>query len=293
MSKFSLKAEHFITPIKLVLPGIIVSLVGATSVFFLFNNPKKNKAKNTYQVWNVIREYEDAFSKGTQDAFCMADSLDQLTFRKDYTHLLEILINNLEDLKGNDDVDTRLKAFLNIKIARYSNAKKLTDTYLDTLLPLNAVLLKDPGNESLRQIALNEQEKYISELAHIETRDTSELKRIAAALNKEHISYTDSFLLNTEIRQPLAEMKKYFIGKWHFPEIAVTAEIKKDSTGIWEVEGRSIGFKWTMDERIMTFNFKTNETHHFRLIKATPDIFSAIWKERDFVLLGCRRGEAR
>jgi len=39
----ALKSEHFITPIKLVLPGIIVSLVGASSAFFYLIILKKTK----------------------------------------------------------------------------------------------------------------------------------------------------------------------------------------------------------------------------------------------------------
>lgn len=62
--------------------------------------------------------------KGTEDAICGNDTLDQVKFRKDYSHLLEILINNLTDLKKDNNVDKRLDAFLNIKIARYSEAKK-------------------------------------------------------------------------------------------------------------------------------------------------------------------------
>ena len=41
MSKSALKAEHFTTPIKLVLPGIIVSLVGASTANFRFQQSGK------------------------------------------------------------------------------------------------------------------------------------------------------------------------------------------------------------------------------------------------------------
>ena len=82
MPKFSLKAEHFITPIKLILPGIIVSLVGASAVFFIFNNPDKNKAKQTYASWSVIREYEAAYWKSAEEAICLTEPFDQIQLQK-------------------------------------------------------------------------------------------------------------------------------------------------------------------------------------------------------------------
>jgi len=284
MAKFSIKSEYFTTPIKLILPGIIV----ATAGYFLFNNPDKKKAKETYYNWNVIKEYEAAFQKGTEDAICLRDTLDQIRFRKDYTHLLNILINNLSDLKKDNNVDKRLDAFLNIKIARYSEAKLLTDVYLDTVMILNQETIFNPDNTRIKEIADQKQQIYINELAHIETRDTAELRRIANQLNKQHKSYTDSFLVNNDVLQPIDELKKYFMGKWWFPELLVMIDLKKDHSGIWEFDNEKVDFKWTFDNYVITLKFEGEENHFF-IPKASPSTISIFWKERNAVTIGCRR----
>lgn len=288
MSKFLLKADHFITPIKLVLPGIIISLIGASAGYFIFNNPDKKKAKESFNTWTVVREYEAAFRKGTEAFYCANDSLDQLQFRKDYAHLLDILVNNLTDLKDNSETDPRLNAFLNIKIARYKEAAKLTDTFLINLEPLNNALLKFPDNAELGKAVTDLLFKYVMELAHIEGRDNEELNRIAMKLNTEHLKYTDSFLVDMEKMQPIAEIENNIVGKWSFPEVQYVIEFKSDSTGDWQERGLLFPFTWTWKDSTVTLNLD-GQTFNFRMIKATNTIFSAAWQEKRNIMVGCRR----
>lgn len=284
----ALKADHFITPIKLVLPGIIISLIGASAGYFLFNNPDEKKAKESYRNWTVIKEYEDAFKKGNEAFYCATDSLDQLKFRKDYAHLLDILINNLQDLKGNKEMDPRISAYLNIKISRYKESMKLTDTFLTQLEPMNNMLIKNPENLNLRQQATNLQYTYIKELAHVETRDDDELKRIAKALQDAHMKYTDSFLVQTEKMQPIDEIKNNIAAKWSFPEVQFIIEFKTDSTGEWHERGMVVPFNWTVKDTSLTINLPV-QVFTFRLVKATPTGFAAYWVDREIFMVGCRR----
>src|SRR5258705_5550393 len=286
MLKFSVKSAYFTTPIKLILPGIIVAIAG----YFLFNNPAKKKARDTFQNWNVIKEYEAAFIKGTEDAICGNDTLDQFKFRKDYSHLLEILINNLTDLKKDNNVDKRLDAFLNIKIARYSEAKKMTEDYLDTILVLNKAAMARPRDTSIQKVATQKLQVYMNELAHVEGRDTAELSRIATELNKQHLRYTDSFTVNNNPLQPLNEMTKNYIGNWWFREMLVMIEFKADQTGIWEGNGVKLNFKWTRDNYKLTLEFE-GETDHIFVLKANENSISIYWKERNLPTVGCRRSK--
>ena len=291
MPKFSLKAEHFITPIRLILPGIIVSLVGASAVFFIFNNPDKNKARQTHASWTVLRDYEKAFSRGFEESFCLNEDIDQIQFRKDFSHLLEVLVNNLDDLKKEENTDMLFKAFLNLKIARYNSAKRITEVFLDSVIKLNEQAALYPDDQSIKTKGSELQKAYTADLSHIETRDTIELKRIAVALNKQHLKYTDSFLLDLPRVQTIDEIKRNFIGKWRFPEVRATVEFKKDSTGIWNELETDHTFKWTMKDRTLTLNFE-NESHNFYMAEATATKLSAIWEERSFVVVGCRKSTA-
>ena len=284
----ALKADHFLTPIKLILPGIIVSLVGASTAYFVFNNPEKNKAKQTYASWNVIREYEAAYDKSSEEAICLSDPFDQIQFQKDLTHHLGVLIDNLEDLKDEANIDMRLKAFLNLKMARYSDTKKITEAFLDSVIKLNRAFELAPDNTAIREEGRNLQIGFSTEKEHIETRDTNELKRIAFALNKDHLEYTDSFLLKIPRLQTTAEIKQNVVGRWHFPEGKAMIEFKKDSTGTWEELGNVYDIKWTMAEKTITIQIET-EIHNFILVEATSTKLSAVWKEKGFVLIGCRK----
>ena len=178
MAKFALKADHFITPIKLILPGIIVSLVGASTAFFLFNNPEKNKAKQTYASWNVIREYENAYARSSEDAYCLSEEFDQIQFQKDLTNLLGVLIDNLKDLKDEENIDMRLKAFLNLKIARYTDTKRITEVFLDSVVKLNRMAELYPNDQQIKEDGQGLQRSFSLEVEHIQSRDTNELKRI-------------------------------------------------------------------------------------------------------------------
>lgn len=288
MAKFSLKADHFITPIKLILPGIIVSLVGASAAFFIFNNPDKTKAKQTHASWTAVRDYEKAYTTGFEESFCLNENIDQIQFRKDFTHLLEVLISNLEDLKKEENTDMQFKGFLNLKIARYSEARKITEVFLDSVIKLNQLATLYPNDQSIKEEGQQLQKQYATDLAHIETRDTIELKRIALALNKQHTKYTDSFLLDLPREQTINELKQNFIGKWRFPEILATVEFKKDSTGIWEELNVEHPFKWSMNDKIVTLSFDT-ETHHFYIAQATATKLTSVWQEKGFVVVGCRK----
>ncbi len=292
MAKFSLKADHFITPIKLVLPGVIVSLVGASAAFFIFNNPAKNKAKQTYASWKVLKDYEAAFLQGFQDSYCASDSLDQIRFRKDFTHRLEVLINNLQDLKSEQNTNMQFKAFLNLKLARYTEAKRITELFLDSAVKLNQEALMYPYDPAPKTKGQKLQSDYLLDLAHIETRDTNELKRITLALNKEHKKYTDSFLLDLPKEQTLAEIEKGFIGKWRFPELLATIEFKKDKTGTWEELGQEFSFKWALAEQILTLYFDS-ETHSFYLVEAKPGRLTAYWREKGYFAVGCPRNTTK
>ena len=274
----------------MVLPGIIVSLIGATAGYFLFNNPDEKKAKESYKTWSVIKEYESAFKKGFESYYCSTDSLDMIKFRKDYAHLLDILINNLQDLKGNKEMDPRVSAFLNFKISRYKESMKITDTFLNQLEPVSDQLRLYPENNFLRAGAKRLEQNYLIDLAHIETRDDQELVRISDALNTEHKKYTDSFRVEIEKMQPIKEIEKNVAGKWSFPEVQYIIEFNKDSSGMWHEAGLDIPFNWTMKDSVVTLNLPV-QVFKFVMFKATSTAFAAYWSDKEIFMIGCRRNQ--
>ncbi len=124
-----LRAEHFTTPIKLVLPGIIISVIGLFASNYIFNNPEKNRAKATYATWKVVNQFETMLEKNSESLPCQAGLSDQIQMKKDYAHLIEMTKQNLTDLKDEERIDKRLSAILNLKIDSYNELKKITETF--------------------------------------------------------------------------------------------------------------------------------------------------------------------
>jgi hypothetical protein len=269
MSKFSLKADHFITPIKLVLPGIIISLIGATAGFYIFNNPTKNKAKATYATWNVLKQFEQIMIDNTDLIPCRADSMDQVVFKKDYIHLLEMTRQNILDLKEEGNVDKRLDAVINLKIDSYNEIKKISEVYLDTFM-----ILKDEINRGLhvpeQQLIITSyyQQKYANEVDHVTSRDTAIINGILNDLTRNYIAYVDSFKID-ETTQTAGELQSFIIGKWLTTD-KVLIDIKFGGKGIWTQNNVETEFTWKYDNLLLLAGiFSKNTQQPQKSVKMT------------------------
>jgi len=253
MAKFSLKADHFITPIKLVLPGIIISLIGATAGYYIFNNPTKNRAKATYSTWNMINQFERYFEDNADLIPCRLDSADEIQFRKDYIHLLEMTRQNILDLKDDKDVDKRLGAIINLKIDSYNETKKISESFLDSFLVIKKEL--DTGQYTAQEklaVTSYVQGKYLNDLSRIKTRDTAVINSILSDLTNSYKEYVDSFKID-ESTQPVAEMQKNVIGKWLTTD-KVTIDINNNGKGHWQQPGLDTDITWKFDTSLIEKN---------------------------------------
>jgi hypothetical protein len=251
MSKFALKADHFITPIKLVLPGVIISLIGATAGYYIFNNPKKNKAKATYNTWTIIKQFEQSFDENAELIPCRLDTFDQIQFRKDYIHLLEMTRQNILDLKSEENIDKRLSAIINLKIDSYNETKRISEEFLDSFVTIKNELNTGQYTPD-QELAITSymQGNYFNEVGHIFDRDTAVITSILNDLTKSYIDYVDSFKIEKKIL-PVSELQGNVIGKWLTTD-KVTIDIKKDGTGHWSQEALETDFTWKFDTSMIT-----------------------------------------
>jgi hypothetical protein len=307
MPKFSLKADHFITPIKLVLPGIIVSLIGASAGYYIFNNPKKNKAKATYSTWNVIRQFEQSFEENADLIPCRLDTFDQVQFRKDYLHLLEMTRQNILDLKNDDNIDKRLTAIINLKIDSYNETKKISENFLDSFVVIkNELGTGQYTPEQELAVTSYMQQMYFNDLIHISNRDTAVITSILNDLTKSYADYVDSFKVEQKI-QPVKELQTNVIGKW-FTTDKVSIDIKKDSNGHWKQEAFETDFTWKFDTSMIAkdkihpqfsrinVRFPNGSIIPFEIIKATPQVFAFYIRDGsgNFVYSSaCRQSDAK
>jgi len=285
-----LKSEHFITPIKLVLPGIIVSVIGLFASNYIFNNPKKNKAKATYNTWNVVRQFEENFEENSDLIPCRLDTFDQVQFRKDYIHLLEMTRQNILDLKDDDNIDKRLAAIINLKIDSYNETKKISENFLDSFLVVKKELSTGQYTpEEELAVTSYMQQNYFTELAHIINRDTAIITSILNDLTKSYIDYVDSFKVEQKT-QLLKELQANVIGKWYTTD-KVTVDIKKNGTGHWSQEDLDTDFTWKFDtsmivkDKVTTrfsqleIKFSNGGIIPLEIMKATAHIFDVYIKD--------------
>ena len=298
-----LRSEHFITPIKLVLPGIIVSIIGLFASNYIFNNPKKNKAKATYNTWNVIRQFEESFEENSDLIPCRLDTFDQVQFRKDYIHLLEMTRQNILDLKDDANIDKRLMAIINLKIDSYNETKKSSENFLDSFLIVKKELSTGQYTpEEVLAVSSYMQQNYFTELAHISNRDTAVIASILNELTKSYIDYVDSFKIEQRT-QPIKELQTNVIGNWYTTDkVAIT--IKKDSTGHWKQENLETDFTWKFDTSLLVkdkanpkfsqieIKFPNGNVIPFEMVKVTTQVFDFYIKDRsgNFIYsTACRR----
>lgn len=282
MSKFSLKSEHFTTPIKLVLPGIIVSLIGASAGYYIFNNPEKTRAKATYETWKVINQFEVMFDKNSDILPCNTPQGDQLQIQKDYIHLYEMTRQNLEDLKSEEKIDKRLSAILNMKIDSYNELKRITGIFLDTAQVINSAAARGELTTAQQNYIIGQiQLKYLTDVRHISNRDTTMISNIIKELNQTYSSYVDSFLVVNRVEvQDTAEMKPFIPGKWITAD-KVKITYDKAGKGNWDQDSIVFNFSWDLKKEVLTMkNDENGREIVFHLIKINEALMSFVLTDR-------------
>jgi len=290
-----LRSDHFITPIKLVLPGIIVSVIGLFASNYIFNNPDKNRAKATFATWKVINQFERILEKNSDLLPCNTPAGDQLLLKKDFIHLYEMTRQNMVDLKDEEKIDKRLSAILNMKIDSYTELKRITEAFLDSAQFVIAQADKGvlPITEK-NYIISQMQSKYVNDLTHVVYRDTAMTKNILKELNQSYSSYVDSFVVVEKV-QSYEEIQKLIPGKWITTD-KVTIEIKtatinnsdpskakeiqkanpNTGTGHWEQSDREFDFTWTIDKSTLTMKRENGKDIVFEIVKISDALVTFV-----------------
>ncbi len=299
----ALKADHFITPIKLVLPGIIVSVIGLFASNYIFNNPEKNRAKATYATWKVLTQFDELFEINSDLVPCRSDSFNQIQMKKDLLHLIEMTRQNILDLKDADNIDRRLAAIINLKIDSYNERRINTETYLNDVDSLIAETARKKHNTE-KQLELNSkiQVRFYDENDHISNRDTAVINSILNDLTKSYRSYVDSFKVNTK-KQTAEELQSYIMGRWLTTD-NVLIDVNKNGSGSWDDhEETKTDFTWTFDtSRIKKKNqngltnlkikFPNGNFFPMEILKANKDVLQiAVWDQNKNIIYGsaCRQ----
>ena len=230
----ALKTEHFTTPIKLVLPGIIVSLIGLTASNFIFNDPVKIKGKHSLAAWNNLVYYQKIYDLNAEQLTCQYSSnIGGDYYFKDLIHLQEMTIENLKNLKEDKDLDKIVGSIINLRIDTYTQLKNLTVKFIDTLMFWDRIeqtlAAKDSASKKeLAKIVKTIQDEYLNDRQHISTRDTSIISGLGDELKKTYAAFENSNFKSPRLTEIIDTIHRRMLGNWSMTKNGMIATVEFD-----------------------------------------------------------------
>jgi len=84
--------------IKTVFPGLIISIIGGSFAFLVFNNPEKIRGKATLRAWESLKQYERLYNENTDRISC-GDYIFRLDrIKTDMIHQIQMATENLKNI---------------------------------------------------------------------------------------------------------------------------------------------------------------------------------------------------
>jgi hypothetical protein len=293
----ALKSEHFTTPIKLVLPGIIVSLIGLTASNVIFNDPVKIRGKNSRTAWDNLRRYEKIYEENSEDLTCQYGSTNGDLFFKDLVHLQEMTIENLKMFRDDKDIDKLVGSIINLRIDTYTQLKMITSGFIDSLTKLANTPVYDSAalKENLSQQGVLQQQ-FLADRIHVVLRDTTIIKNLGAELKKTYSSF-ENVVFVEPIIPTMDSINHRIIGAWSMQseEVPTRLELDQSKTGKLTLDGTDYSFNWTFeekdDQRILALHFKDNKIadRNYQVVHCTNKILQyRNGKNENIVMIACR-----
>jgi len=250
MAWYSLKSEYFTTPLKLVLPGLII----ATTGYYLFNNPEKIRAKNSRSAWNTLLKYEQIYGANSEELYCSYSLVtveDLEKFNKDLIHFQEMTIENLKLLRDDKDIDKLMSAIINLRIDTYTQLRTITKQFIDTLIILDKNYRINRTDAKQYELSIKSiQEQFMSDRGHIGSRDSTIIKNLGIELKKNYASSFENINFNLSPTISLDTVKKRVIGSWSLKkdDIPVVVSFNRSGIGKLIINEKKEVFAWNFDD---------------------------------------------
>jgi hypothetical protein len=295
----ALKSEHFTTPIKLVLPGIIVSLIGLTVSNVIFNDPVKIRGRHSRTAWDNLVRYQKIYEQNAEGLTCQYSPNIGEYYFKDLIHLQEMTIENLKMLKEDKDIDKIVGSIINLRIDTYTQLKNLTVNYIDTIMVLDQYdrAITDPAiRRQLEEIVHNVQTGYINDRQHISTRDTSIISNLGSELKKAYASFESASFRSASLADIIDTIHRKIIGKWSMVKNGLQVEVRfnNNNQGSLMQNNKEEKFSWKflgkdstrLDidfQNVFLLDWKLNIPYVSELLMQYKDVI-----ENGVVLTACR-----
>jgi hypothetical protein len=287
--KFSNAGTAFAGIAKTIFPGLIVSIIGGSFAFLVFNNPDKIRGKATLRAWESLQQYEKLYINNTDEINCGNVSEGAERFKNNMLHQIQMTSENLKNiLEKEGNVDNLMLAIINMKIDSYNEMKKQTEVFLDTVISLDNISLKVmQDKQEFTSRWIQTYSSYMDECAYLKNRDTATINKILKELSK---SYSISFMQEKNI-PALSELRRNIIGNWNVSLFKVSFGLNEDSTGYWNAYDSTWRCTWQLDSTKLKVNLNNAGNIEIFLERVTPD--KIVFKEpggefKNNFFLACR-----
>lgn len=186
VEKKSEKTSPHLLTIKNIVIGVVTTVLGATSIYFLGLQQGPSEAKKrkdaTVKVW---KEYL-AVRKTTNDVFESMNrekSADLNMVRSNLNHEIEIINQNMEKLSKIPDIDINLVRIIDVRIAQMNDYKKAYSVFVDEMINFAN---QNPTEEEGRAFLNERSPSFIKEAKNILKRDSLRLNTYYTVLEKEY-----------------------------------------------------------------------------------------------------------
>jgi hypothetical protein len=288
--KFSAAGTKLLSGVKTVFPGLLVSIVGGSFAFWMFNNPDKIRGKATLRAWESLKQYERLYTSNTDQINCGNIIEGAQRFKSNLLHQIQMTSENLKNiLEKEGNVDNLMLAVVNMKIDSYNEMKKQTEVFLDTLISLDETSLQYQLDKvEFTKKWIQTYSSYMDECAYLRNRDTAKIHNILQELSK---TYSINFSQEKSLPD-LAKLRQSMIGNWSVALFNVSFGLKEDSTGYWNAYDSSFKCSWKLDSTTLKINLNDNAGNMTLLIeRVTPDkiIFNQLGGEfKNNTFLACK-----
>jgi hypothetical protein len=287
MAGFSFNPGYLTTPIKLVLPGIVVSVIGLFANNYFFNNAEKTRGRNSRAAWDNLSQYEKIYSDFSEQIICQYDGQFNDEYVDDLIHIQEMTSENLKTLKDDKDIDKQMATILNLRIDTYAKLKSTSKAYFDSIFIVYNNLSIDNKND-WQAIAARLNEKYTKAINRIYYRDTSIITILGAELSKKYSSFKKVNFSFTP-GNSLKNLNEDIIGRWSLLSIHEVLRFEKDGKGMWASDTINQAFHWKLDSTILTINYDNNSTPvTLTFIQCTKQTIYFLLSDPAMFLTGCR-----
>jgi hypothetical protein len=285
MAGFTFKSEYFTTPLKLVLPGIIVSMIGLFVSNYIFNNPEKIRGKNSRLAWDNLVQYEKIYSEFYDKIICQYGGTFNEEYVDDLLHIQEMTSENLKTLRDDKDIDKQMAAILNLRLDTYAKLKSTSNTFFDSIFTIRTSLTGDDSLVLDRAVQLST--KYMRTITRIYNRDTSIIKGLGAELRKKYPTFKSVDFTFSAFIDP-KKLEENLTGKWMILLTNQTVIFEKNKKGTWILDSTKHSFTWTLNSTKVNISFDDESSDNIDIIKCTEGNMQFILASNNAPAQACR-----